>query len=425
MSYILKLIGIFFYYLRYKYTQYWSVEKINNYQFKRLKKQLIQASKTNYYDKLFSAYKFDPKLHFNSIDDLKKIPLTQKNEVKKNLNDFIVPYLKPISLKFFTSGSSGTPMLSLIHPIQWIVEQAVVFRHWIWGGYKFRDRTVMLRSYSPTKEEKLWKYSLILNTLYFSPFHMSEKNLWLYYKKIKKFNPKILRGYPSSIKVFVEFLKKNNLKLDKIKLVLTASEVLSDKNRKEIESVLNCKVSNHYGLAEQIVMFGNCEQCTHLHNYFEYGYVELLDTDKYNIKKVIGTNLHNLTMPLIRYDTGDLAIIDSKKCKCRRKGIQIKNIIGRDDQYIVCPNGSTMPSVNFFTMFEHYLKIDRWQISYNSKKIYFNYQSSKKLDYKELKSLNVKIRQRIDNTGFKYELKEVKKFHKKGEGKISPIIKLE
>ena len=44
-----KVIGIFLYYLRYSKTQYWNNYKIDNYQFKRLRKQLIQASKTQYY----------------------------------------------------------------------------------------------------------------------------------------------------------------------------------------------------------------------------------------------------------------------------------------------------------------------------------------------------------------------------------------
>ena len=109
----------------------------------------------------------------------------------------------------------------------------------------------------------------------------------MYYDKMIDLNIKILRGYPSSIKIFAIFLKKNDLKINSIKQILVASEVLTDNDRKIIENVFDCKISNHYGLAEQIVMLGDCEKHTHLHNYFEYGYLELLDTKKPKIKKLL------------------------------------------------------------------------------------------------------------------------------------------
>ncbi len=405
-------------------TQYWDNYKIDNYQFKRLRKQLIQASKTQYYSKLFKRLNFKPRTDFKSLNDLEKIPVTDKNKVKENTHLFINHKYKNISLPFFTSGSTGKPMKSLIHPLHWIIEQAVIFRHWSWGGYHFRDATAMLRSYSPKEGEPLTKYSRPLNTTYFSPFHLNDENMMMYFNLMIDLKIKILRGYPSSVKIFALFLKKNNLKINSIKQILVASEVLTENDRSLIESVFDCKISNHYGLAEQIVMFGDCEKHTHLHNYFEYGYVELLDTDKPNIKRIIGTNLHNKTMPIIRYETGDLAIVDNTKCKCNRKGIVIKNIIGRHDQLIKTPKGYKIPSVNFYTMFEHYLEINQWQITYDAKNINFNYLSIKGMSNSKLNELKLKIESRIKNSGFKYTINKVSNFHKKSNGKTPTIVKI-
>ena len=419
-----RVIGIFLYYFRYSKTQYWDNHKIDNYQFKRLRKQLIQASKTQYYSKLFKELNFNPRTDFKSLNDLEKIPVTEKNKVKENTHLFINLKYKNKSLPFYTSGSTGNPMKSLIHPLHWLIEQAVIFRHWSWGGYHFRDATAMLRSYSPKEGEPLTKYSKPLNTTYFSPFHLTDENMMMYYNLMIDLKTRVLRGYPSSVKIFALFLKKNSLKINSIKQILVASEVLTDNDRNVIESVFDCKISNHYGLAEQIVMFGDCENHTHLHNYFEYGYVELLDTDRPNIKKIIGTNLHNKTMPIIRYDTGDLAIVDDSNCKCSRNGIMIKNIIGRHDQLIRTPNGYDIPSVNFYTMFEHYLEIDQWQITYDDENINFNYLSLEGLNNIKLKELNLKIENRINNSGFKYTLNEVSGFYQKSEGKTPVIVKL-
>ena len=284
-----KVIGVLLYYFRYNKTQYWDNHKIENYQFKRLRKQLIRASKTKYYNILFKEINFNPEIDFKCLNDLEKIPVTEKNKVKENTDLFINHKYKKKSLAFYTSGSTGKPMKALIHPVHWVIEQAVIFRHWSWGGYNFRDATAMLRSYSPKDGEPLTKYSKVLNTTYFSPFHLTSENMMIYYDLMVNLKIRVLRGYPSSIKIFALFLKKNNLQLNSIKQILVASEVLTDNDRNIIENVFDCKISNHYGLAEQIVMFGDCEKHTHLHNYFEYGYVELLDTDKRNIKKIIGT----------------------------------------------------------------------------------------------------------------------------------------
>ena len=421
---IFKTIGIILYFFRYKYTQFWSTHKIEKYQFSRLHKQLVQANKTSYYRKLFKEINFNPNIDFKNLSDLKKIPITNKKIVKENSKLFINKDFEGISLPFYTSGSTGSPIKALIHPIHWIIEQSLIFRHWSWGGYRFRDSTAMLRSYSPKDGGPLTMYSKPLNTTYFSPFHLSDKNMMYYYNLMKNLKVKILRGYPSSIKIFSLFLQKNNLKLKSVKQILVASEVLNDNDRELIESVFDCKISNHYGLAEQIVMFGDCENHTHLHNYFEYGYVELLDTDKFYIKKIIGTNLHNKTMPIIRYETGDLAIVDDSNCDCKRNGITIKNIIGRNDNSVECPDKSKIPTVNFYTMLEDYIEISNWQIIYNSQELSLNYISNNTISNQRINELKKRLVQRVKHTGFKIKINKVKDLQKTIEGKLKTIIRL-
>ncbi|QOD62073.1 phenylacetate--CoA ligase family protein [Polaribacter haliotis] len=420
---VYKVFGIASYYLRYKYTQFWSVKKIEKYQFKRLKRQLIKAEKTVYYKKLFNEIGFNPKKDFNKIEDITKVPITLKSNVKKNTENFVIKKYKKKALIFFTSGSTGNPMKAYIHPLHWVVEQGVIYRHWQWGGYSFYNPTAMIRSYSPKIGEPLTKYSKLLNTTYFSPFHLTEKNMFDYYNKMIDLKIEIIRGYPSSVKTFVSFLKNKNLKIPSVKQVLTASEVLTDEDRAIIEEVLDCKVSNHYGLAEQIIMMGDCENHTHLHNYFEYGYLELLNTDIENIKRIIGTNLHNKAMPLIRYDTGDLAVVDNLGCKCSRNGLVVKNIIGRNDQNITTPQGQKIPTVNFYTMMEDFIEINKWQIIYDDKTFLLKYILGDDFSDARKEILLSRLVQRIGHTGFLIELKEDIKLDQTEEGKLKIVIK--
>ncbi len=225
----------------------------------------------------------------------------------------------------------------------------------------------ILRSYVP-KDGKLVKKDKLRNFIYFSPFHINDENSAYYLNLMKEEKVKFLRGYPSSIKALADFIKNSNYTPPKIKGILVASERLSSKDKQIIESAFNSKVYNHYGLADICVMMGSCEQGMGLHNYQDYGYLELQDNESENIKKIIGTNLHNYAMPLIRYNTGDLAEVSECNCNCSRNFPVINNILGRNDSSIKTVEGYSIPTVNFYTMFEYYMEIEQWQIVQKSLK---------------------------------------------------------
>lgn len=403
---------------------YWSRKKMSDYQYNKLKFLLTESYEgIPYYRSLFEGLGFDPYKDFTDISDISKLPILGKDFVKANKDVFInKKYLKN-AINFKTSGSTGVPFEILVHPDQWIMEQGVIWRHWKWGGYNFRDPLAMVRSFVPPDDNTLWKTSRISNFTYFSPFHLNDEIMSKYLDVMVKKKIKILRGYPSSILSLAEFVLRTDHVIPKIKLILTASEVLSDKDRYIIEKAFAAKVSNHYGLAEQIVMMGDCEKHEGLHNYDEYGYLELLDTDDPKIKRIIGTNLHNLTTPLIRYDTGDLAVVSDEICSCGRTLPTIKNIIGRKDAVIKTVEGYEIPTINFYTMLENFQEIDRWQIVQRSlTEIEFIFRS-KNITNQRLDELEFEIKRRINKNMF-IVISPNGEFIQKNEGKQNPFISL-
>jgi phenylacetate-CoA ligase len=231
----------------------------------------------------------------------------------------------------------------------------------------------------------------------------------------------VLRGYPSSIAILASFVLRTGHDIPKIKLILTASEILFDQDRRLIEEAFGAKVYNHYGLAEQVVMMGDCEKHEGLHNYEEYGYLELLDTEDPCLKRIIGTNLHNLTMPLIRYDTGDLAVVSEKPCSCGRTLRTIKNVVGRENAVIKTLNGFVIPITNFYTMLEHFQEIDRWQIVQRSLTEIEFILSSRNITNDRISNLKNEINKRL-GVNFNLVISLNCKFIQKGEGKINPFV---
>lgn len=413
-----SILGIIAYYLRYKKIQFWTEGRILKYQTRRIKRLLKSFVNSDVLKIDFSLSGSD------FLDEFKaKVPILKKASVKENPDSFLVRRPTKIDLEFHTSGSTGKPMNAFISWRHWIVEQAVIYRHWKWHGYKFRDTCAMLRSYSPKEGEPLIKYNWSLNTYYYSPFHLDDEHMEEYYRHMLSKRVKYLRGYPSSIKIFSEFCQNKGYTISGLKFILTASEVLSEEDRSFIEKVFGVQIGNHYGLAEQIVMFGNCSESSILHNYNEYGYCELIPTDEENIFRIIGTNLHNDLMPLLRYDTGDLAFArPGVKCPCGRDGIQVEAIIGRNDVLIKDSNGSSLPTVNFYTMMQYYTTIKQWQFIINRNDDLVLAYTGKELGSIESAKLLTQLKDRLSNTKLTPEIKNVQFLNKIAEGKTPRVI---
>lgn len=77
----------------------------------------------------------------------------------------------------------------------------------------------------------------------------------------------------------------------------------------------------------------------HIAEYFSY--IELLDKNGHpsTSGEVVGTTLTNYTMPLIRYKTGDNALLDNSKCECGVTLHSFKTIEGRLHDGIKTPDG--------------------------------------------------------------------------------------
>lgn len=135
---------------------------------------------TEYYRALFNSINFNPIQDFKTLDDLTKIPVLTKKIARNNHSQLINKKFNNKCLKLRTSGSTGEPFEVNVSYNAWIVEQAVIWRHWKWAGYKFRDKMGIIRSYTPKDDKTLIYKDKIRNFTYFSPFHLTKENMDIY-----------------------------------------------------------------------------------------------------------------------------------------------------------------------------------------------------------------------------------------------------
>jgi phenylacetate-CoA ligase len=125
--------------------------------------------------------------------------------------------------------------------------------------------------------------------------------------------------------------------------------VVLPEQREIIENAFDAPLFDWYGQGESTVCAGECECHRGLHLNLEFGCTEFTKTeeseDQRNVYNVVSTSLWNFSMPFIRYDTEDLALIEDTKCECGRGLPLVEKIIGRQADIIEGVNGvKTSPS---------------------------------------------------------------------------------
>jgi histidinol-phosphate aminotransferase len=349
-------------------SQYWPVGQREKYVLTNLRKTLVRAWEGSpYYRDQFRKSGFDPRTDFRSPEDLARLPLLTKADVRGHFNEIVDPRFERGSVVTHTSGSTGEPLPMRLNEFFMAFDNACLFRHWSWAGHAFGARMAALRTYVPTHvTDPLWRYATLKNTLYFSAYHLSPANCGEYVERILRFRPKFIKAYPSSICVFAEFAYPFRGKFDFLRGIFTSSETLLPSERDRIERTFGKKVFNWYGMTEPAVIITECEEHEGLHINWEYGYAEFLPSDDLapNEFRLVTTGFHNPVMPFIRYDTGDIVRLyeSSRTCRCGRTMPMVHSVVGRKDECIIMPDGRRLPSGNFYSVFREHPDVLKFQI---------------------------------------------------------------
>jgi len=308
----------------------------------------------------------------NKIDFFKS-PIVTKEIVKENYQQIINK--REVSTYLATGGTTGS---GLKYPIsqefiyhQWAVYWKFRMIHGLdmntWCAYIFAKSILN----SNKKKPPYWIKDYFSKRLYLTLVHLNPSTVKSYLEQIKKTGIQWIHGYPSVINSLANLVNENNLtefahSLN-IKCITTSSEMLLGYQRKNVESTFNCKVRQLYGMTEGVANIFECEHGS-LHVDETYSFVEFIkDEDNPMLYKIVGTQYHNKAFPLIRYDTGDRVILDNdhELCKCGRKSRKVKEIIGRDTEYLLLKDGRKIVRVGM--LFASAYNVNKAQIVQHTK----------------------------------------------------------
>ena len=417
-------------------SQYWDETKMYEYRLTKLNKLIIYSFENiPYYNKLFKKIGLNPK-NINYLDEINKIPVLTKEILRKEYPDLISGKIKKKFVKQGkTGGTTGAPVPVFKDNIDRSFVWASYYRWYEWMGLDMGDKVASLWG-----AKKILKKSAIKNAkddviaflqanLVINSFDINDESTWAMYSKIKSFNPKLLKGYVSSLVNLAGFLNKNNISSDlNLKALSSTTETLFPYYRKLLEQTFKTKIYDQYGCGEVNAISYECAKHTGMHINSEHVIIEVFDNNESNVidesGRIIVTNLDNYVMPFIRYENGDIGTLSSEKCTCGVNQPIIHSIEGRKAYTITLANGSKVHGVFFTDILSEVKifanKVSRFQI-YQEKPgdIVFKLET-KNLSSKEINTIQTQTSRFFNNV----EIKILDKIPNEKNGKFLYIKSL-
>jgi len=328
--------------------QWFSLDELKAFQNAKLR-TLIKHSYSHvpYYRQIMDERKLTP-ADIRTVDDLAKLPILTRDIVKKNQSRLIARNIRRSHLYAgHTSGTSGSPLKLFWDNQICLIKNVVDWRQKKWAGLNVYDRIAIFwgRQLVPVNRVKppFWRSNYILNHLYFSSYHVSLENLKAYVNKMIGFAPHAIEGYPSTVYILARYMLDRKISLP-LRAVLTSSEYLSTQQRLAIEKAFKCRVFDFYGMAERVAFATECKAHKNKHLNMDYGITEILNgagqpVSPGKVGYIVGTSLHNLGMPLIRYQTSDVTSIINETCSCGREFELISDLTSRADDLVITRDG--------------------------------------------------------------------------------------
>lgn len=211
-------------------------------------------------------------------------------------------------------------------------------------GYELGERTAWfsgkaLLNDNDIKKHRFWKSDVFHKVQYYSTFHIKTEYMPYYIENMKKFRPKYIVGFPSSIAEIARFGLKNHIDFPKsVIAVFPTAETVTAETRQVISEFFKTDVYDQYASSEGAPFIFECENHK-LHLELQSGFFEVLDENDQpaNSGRLILTSFTTHGTPLVRYDIGDVLTLSEEECNCGNNNPVIKSIEGRIDDYIYSP----------------------------------------------------------------------------------------
>lgn len=342
-------------------SKYWnekietlSTEDIRKDQLQKLREQVKHCyENSTFYRKKFDNVGLKPE-DIRSLDDLKKIPFTVKNDLKENYPFGMVTVKSDDIVEVHaSSGTTGNPIVGAYTRSDMETWQELMARSIYTAGGRRQDVIHIAYGYGLFTGGLGFHYGAQKLGAKIVPASggMTQRQI----KLMKDLDVTILACTPSFAVYLSETMAQEGVvpqKDLKLRRGMFGAEPWSDKIRERIQKDLGIEAFDIYGLTELCGpgVSVECEEHDGLHIWEDQFIVETIDPNTGESLpngeegELVFTTLTKTGMPMLRYRTRDISNINHEKCKCGRTHARMKRITGRSDDMLIIRGVNVFPS---------------------------------------------------------------------------------
>ncbi|MFA6085014.1 phenylacetate--CoA ligase family protein [Mucilaginibacter sp.] len=326
---------------------------------KKLKELLVYLSKHSpFYKELFSKHQVNIN-EIKSVADLSLIPVTTKDDLQRQNDDFLcIPAVDVIEY-MSTSGTLGSPVTIALTENDLNRLAYNEYNSFLCAEGTKHDIYQLMLTLDRQFMAGIAYYSGI-RKLGAGMVRLGPGVPALQWETIKRLKPTAIVAVPSFILKLIQFAKETGIDINQtsVKKAICIGENIRNTDfslnilGKKITEAWDIQLFSTYASTEMQTAFTECAQGKGGHYQPELLIVELLDENNqpvapYTPGEVTITTLGVEGMPLLRYKTGDICMFFDEPCECGRTSLRLSSIIGRKKQMIKFKGTTLYPPALF------------------------------------------------------------------------------
>ena len=330
----------------------YSRSELEALQLERLKSTVEHCMDSAFYSKRFAENGLKPS-DIRTLDDLKKIPFTTKQDLRDTYPFGIEssPLSDCIRLHS-SSGTTGNPTV-ILHTRRDIEQWANAVARCLWMvGCRPEDVFQNTSGYGMFTGGLGFQYGAERLGMLTVP--AAAGNTLRQLKFFTDFGTTVVHAIPSYAARIYEVMCERGIdprRDTKLRTLVIGAEPHSEDTRKRIEDMLGVKAYNSFGMSEMCgpgVAF-ECPEQNGMHIWEDYYIVEIVNPDTLEpvpdgeIGELVLTTINREAMPLLRYRTRDLTRILPGECPCGRHHKRLDRMKGRSDDMIILKGVNIFP----------------------------------------------------------------------------------
>lgn len=314
---------------------------------------------------------------YRNYQSLQDFPVINKSMIRGHEEQFFSPlYDMDKMFRQETSGSTGVPFVVFQDPSKRRRARADTLYFSKLAHYELGSRLYFSRVWEARTVRSPWT-CFKQNWIMHDASKLSDKDLAMLLDILSKDrSTKSIILFASTLTAIAKYIEKNDINPScKIESFITISEALEPWTKNIIQKRFKTLVFSRYSNQELGIMG------QHLSNSNEFMVnvasfkIEILDMEEDKPAKegeagrIVVTDLFNKAVPLIRYDTGDIAVLKSNSIKGRNIPI-FEKVGGRRVDYIFDTHDKMVSPYVINTPMHEFLEIRQYQFIQESAKNY-------------------------------------------------------